>query len=124
MQPTKEFIKLCSNCKFIHEVWDPKEGDLTFSFNTSSLFTFDKPLLIANSFRKERFIFLPDASWCANQIKNNRPLIKRNNGDTAWIIEFKNNTVYFTHADYDTVHLMAAEYVLSGGKNDLRKENG
>lgn len=120
MQPTKEFIELCKMAHAVQLTHVSKVGDLVTDPD-------DSPILIEKHQHLKWKYFLPDASWCAERFKisyegaNYRPL------QDDWIIGVRefgtgHKSEYFTHADYDTVHLIAAEYVLSGGKNDLRKE--
>ena len=133
MEITKEFIELCKNAPAVQDLWEPKRDDLCVIF----IGKFSHPYRMCYKVfqkiplhhLKKQYLFLPDASWCANQIARMGKLkgINSRQKGERWVISismketFKpKDMIYFCHADYDTVHLMAAEFVLSEGKNDLR----
>lgn len=132
MQPTKEFIKKCQEAKAVQEAWEPEVGDcLQYPPNEELLFFFLERNFHGEwdnlGVEKKECIFLPDARWCAEQIKIELYQIIYIPGLSKWNVDIcivgkEIISKSFTHADYDTVHLMAAEYVLSGGKNDLRED--
>jgi hypothetical protein len=78
----------------------------------------------------ESSVFLPDANWCAEKIKNNIYQTFWHSVVNLWEMAIVINpnapidetqAETFQHVDYDTVHLLATEYILSDSKNDLRK---
>lgn len=69
----------------------------------------------------ESALWLPREGWCMEQVK--QYLTEMNYRDNLWFVKFLNtslNTHTFHHPNPNIVWMISAEYVLSGGKNDLR----
>ncbi len=126
-KPTNERIVLSASALAVQEIWEPEIGDLCLIFIGKNAhpfrLTYKTFQMSAKHHIKKLYTFIPDAAWCAErkEFKYNLIEIIYNHSDNPhWMIITDGTPEPFTHANYDTVHLMACEFVLSGGKNDLR----
>ena len=74
----------------------------------------------------KKIVYIPTVEWCLEQIKNDLLMADFNFlGCLEWRILYdtaEDGTEIFQHPNLNICAILACEYVLSGGKNDLRSE--
>lgn len=122
MQPTKKFIGLCQKAKAVQEVELLPEYDI-IHISGGDVKKVSLSKFTLRDYREE-FIFLPSTDWCLDKIKERMWNFDWDNPN--WVVDISKPTgcgsyTHFKNPDLNTVTLIACEYLLSSGKNDLRK---
>lgn len=123
-----KYLKLYLAAKSIQSKWNPQIGDKCVQFigKHSHIYTMDYKWFqrIPLHQLKARCLFIPDTNWCLNQIKLVLNRIHYSAPNNVWFLELTKetyNNMGFSHTDLQICALVVAEYILSNGKNDLRK---
>lgn len=126
----KTLIEIAKKCTHVQEAWKPAVGDkCTYRHHGHvQRLNEDSALikLVGDSWLedKSKYIFLPNTDWCMEQIRSK--FVEMNYWDEfGWRIRIlrteKVNGGNFVHPNLNIASLLAAEFVLSNDKNDLRE---
>jgi len=134
----QEMIKYATAASGIQEQWESAKGDQVFNmFTYNKVYRLQAPV---KAFSQIDRIFLPDVEYCLELIvkacrdthqydyKSLTRMMTKIDRTYEWNIrifewDFLEKKVVhdLTHPNIEICCLMAAEFVISGGKNDLRK---
>lgn len=122
MEITKKYIELCINAKAVQKARTPTKGDIYVHNETKKHFIL-KGLTDVKLIHPKYHSFIPRSDWFFEMTSDYMPSLLRK--DNKWFIISNYNIpgvdTEFTHQEEEVCFILFCEFVLSNGKNDLRK---